>query len=252
MSIIYRQTDEISDMHRIVELEKIVWGLPDVDCVPVNVLRLSAHNGGLLLVAIDEHEIIGFSVSFPAKSGDVWLLWSHITGVHPAYQGKGIGTTLKQRQRHLARENGYSAIGWTFDPMQAANAHFNLNILKAIGRRYHLNFYGEMRDSINNTGLPSDRMEIYWPTDDNERLEEPDTDTAILSLINEQLQLTDVLEDEPDCIRIPIPNNPAARKKWQPVARAAFQLAFDKGYVATHFVRGQQQYADYIMDRNGD
>ena len=45
------------------------------------------------------------------------------------YQNKGVGARLKWAQRERALAKGGKLIKWTWDPMQARNAHFNLNRL---------------------------------------------------------------------------------------------------------------------------
>ena len=74
---------------------------------------------------------------------------SHITGVLPGLQSQGLGRLLKQHQREwaLAREVGH--ITWTFDPLVARNAHFNLRVLGARVTEYLVDHYGPMDDGVN-------------------------------------------------------------------------------------------------------
>src|SRR3546814_4199746 len=103
---------------------------------------------------------------------------SHIAGGLPQYQGRGIGRVLKQHQRDwaFAREAGH--ITWTFDPLIARNAHFNLRVLGARVTEYLVDQYGSMPDEINR-GIPTDRLLVTWalaappaPTPERDRSEE--------------------------------------------------------------------------------
>ncbi len=156
-----RVLDTISDFERVVDLEIAVWGLNPRDAVPASLIHASVVGGAVVIGAYDGDRLVGLAYAFPSWRGNKRLLWSHMTGVHPDYQGRGIGFSLKQAQRQWALEHGYRSIAWTFDPLQRGNAKFNLHLLGAKASIYHVDFYGEMADGIN-AGLPSDRLEVRW------------------------------------------------------------------------------------------
>ena len=128
-------------------------------------LNAIVHNGGCALCAEIDGQMVGFCFGFPAKRGDEIWLWSHMAGVRPEFQSKGIGFKLKQAQRQWALDQGYEIMGWTFDPLQRGNANFNFNKLGTTAKKYYINHYGEMKDSIN-AGLASDRLETIWQLND--------------------------------------------------------------------------------------
>lgn len=68
---------------------------------------------------------------------------------------------LKQHQRAWAFARDVGHITWTFDPLIARNAHFNLRVLGARVTEYLVNHYGEMDDGINR-GDESDRVMVSW------------------------------------------------------------------------------------------
>ncbi len=252
-----RQATSPADWHRIVELELRVWGLREIDAVPYHVLALSVHNGGLLLIAEDPtagDRVVGFAVAFPARREGVWVLWSHITGVDPAYQGRGIGRRLKLTQQEWTSKNGFPAIGWTFDPLQAANANFNLNVLGAEGVAYHHDFYGPMRDALNSFDLPSDRLEARWevaaqPTAPRS----PSGDGPVWFLVDVREGLPQLVADIPSgagrvAIRVPQHQGGADVEGWQTALRVAFQMALGAGYRACGFVR-DGGYPYYVLSR---
>ena len=161
MTIEYRVVDDPEELKAIVELQTVVWSMPASEAVPHNMMFAVIHGGGNVIRADLDGKLVGFSLGLAALHGDDRLLWSHMAGVVPAHQGKGIGTGVKFAQRRWALDHGYKVIAWTFDPLQRGNANFNLRILKATASVYHINFYGAMNDSIN-AGMPSDRMEAVW------------------------------------------------------------------------------------------
>jgi predicted GNAT superfamily acetyltransferase len=59
---------------------------------------------------------------------------------------------------------GIRLIVWTFDPLETRNAHFNLNRLGAIARKYLPNLYG-LTTSPLHLGIPTDRLWAEWQLD---------------------------------------------------------------------------------------
>lgn len=259
----YRATQSVEDMHRVVDLELTVWGLNPIDAVPVNVLAMTAHNGGMVIVAEDENDagaIVGFAVGFPARRGNRAVLWSHITGVRPDRQGEGIGRALKLKQREWAAQHGYDEVGWTFDPLQAGNANFNLNVLGAVAHRYYPNFYGQMADGINNKPLPSDRLEARWPVREAPT-PPPSTytnQTPVMFLVEQTpgQPTPNVLSMEEErtthverlAIQLPVGLPGADITGWQLAIRQAFQEAMLRGYQATRFER-EPTRCYYVLTR---
>ena len=159
--LVYRPLESISDLEQVTDLEITVWGVEPRNAVPAALMHASVLSGGVVMGAYDEGRIVGLSYALPARRSKKWMLWSHMTGVHPDYQGGGVGFGLKQAQRTWALKHGYNFISWTFDPLRRGNANFNLHLLGATACVYHADFYGEMTDAIN-VGLPSDRVEAQW------------------------------------------------------------------------------------------
>ena len=79
-----------------------------------------------------------------------------------------MGAQLKWAQRERALAEGRTFIKWTFEPMRARNAHFNLNRLGAVIREYAVNFYGTdyntsaAEKAAGVTGFDSDRLFASW------------------------------------------------------------------------------------------
>jgi predicted GNAT superfamily acetyltransferase len=226
-------------MQRIVELEIQVWGIHPRDSFPAHMLCLAHHHGGAVLIAEADNQLIGFSIGFPARRGDEIVLWSYITGVHPDWQGKGVGSTLKRTQRKWAGARGYNYIVWSFDPLQAGNANLNLNRLKAVARVYHENLYGVMNDEINR-GMRSDRLEAWWKVHNHDRFDASNTQPVFLVADQDGTPVSPATFPsdtfQPLAIAIPRSRN-VDRHAWQQSVRRAFRHAFLLGYEAHQFVR---------------
>jgi predicted GNAT superfamily acetyltransferase len=159
-----RDLTTIEDCRRVVELEKQVWGYRDgEDVVPVPVLIVTVKRGGILIGAFDPPErLIGFVYSFPALRNGRVTQWSHMLGVRASHRSAGVGFRLKVEQRHRARQMGLDLIEWTFDPLQAVNAHLNFRRLGALAGEYVENLYGSSSSSLHQ-GTPTDRLIVEWP-----------------------------------------------------------------------------------------
>jgi predicted GNAT superfamily acetyltransferase len=68
---------------------------------------------------------------------------------------------LKIAQRKAALKAGIDLIEWTFDPLQARNAYFNVVRLGAIARRYLADHYGPVASRLQHR-RPSDRLVAEW------------------------------------------------------------------------------------------
>lgn len=250
-SITYRVLTENVNLEAASHLEAVVWGWDVQFASPTNVMRVTALKGGLVLCAYDDREMIGMSWAFPARCDGKWVLWSHVAGVLPEYRRHGIGAGIKWAQRVWALENGYDQIRWTFDPLQAGNANFNLRILGATTYKIMENVYGVYDDALN-PGLPTDRFETVWKLNDPrvERLsrgemlqETPMPDATLLEYSGGVLHTGSVLES--DLLRAEIPanfsqlgrENPGLAREWQSALRLSLFDAFSRGYAVTDFIR---------------
>jgi predicted GNAT superfamily acetyltransferase len=162
----------IRELHRpehllaVQRLFEQVWrpAAGDPPPVTVSLLRALAHAGSYVVGAFAGTRMVGASAAFFSAPPDP-ALHSHITGVAPGGQHRGIGFALKVHQRAWALARGVPVIVWTFDPLVARNAWFNLAKLGALPTAYLEDFYGPMTDAIN-AGLASDRLLLTWRLDD--------------------------------------------------------------------------------------
>jgi predicted GNAT superfamily acetyltransferase len=193
--------------------------------------------GGFTLGAFVGEKLVGFVLSVPAFLRGEKAFYSHMTAVKPEFQSYGIGSKLKWAQREKALERGVKYIKWTFQPVQARNAFFNLEKLGAIVRHYEPNFYGTdyatSPEQTDKPGLDSDRLFAEWHL-------ESDKVNALAR--GEKFQETgDVLQ------KIEIPNNWNELVKTdlkkaiaeQERIKSEFQTAFARGLIAKGFERSE-------------
>ena len=168
-SIRVRDLRSLDDCRVVVDLQEAVWG-KDGETVPASVLLVSAKRGGILLGATapaagglePTEELVGFVWSMPGIRDDgTRSHWSHMLAVLPGFREQRLGERLKWEQRDRALVQGAQVIEWTFDPLQAANAHFNLQVLGAVGATYGVDVYGALAGPLHR-GTPTDRLIVEW------------------------------------------------------------------------------------------
>ena len=162
MDIAIRTLTNPDEWADIPKLEQAIWG--NDDPVPTSWMRVMVSLGGEVSVAFDPHqpgEFLGFTMSIGSCDAGGPFLYSHQAGVVPDHQGQGIGRILKYHQNAWAETAGYARIQWTFDPLRANNAYFNVAVLGADIVAYYPNYYGTMTSRLNR-GLPSDRVLCEW------------------------------------------------------------------------------------------
>ena len=149
---------ELADAERTRDVIEAVWG--DAQEIPRELIRALQLAGTVLLGGEADGELVGFVLGFPGISGGLHL-HSHMLGVVPSWQARGVGYALKLAQRAACLDAGIAEIRWTYDPLVYRNARFNLVKLRARGIRFLPAFYGEMTDRLNR-GDRSDRFEVSW------------------------------------------------------------------------------------------
>ena len=150
-----------SDVRAVELIIDQVWG-PD-QVAPSTLLRGIAHAGNTLLLALKSERPAGFTFGYLGWERSLHL-HSHMTAVSPGVTSLGVGYALKLAQRAACLEHGVTEIRWTYDPLVARNAYFNLVKLGASVIAFHPDFYLRMDDKIN-SGDRTDRFEVSWRLD---------------------------------------------------------------------------------------
>jgi len=153
------------DMTAVEELQRAVWPGSETDVVPAHIFIAAVHNGGMVIGAFVEEQLIGFVFGFPGlestPDGPRPKHCSHMMGIHPDHRDSGVGFALKRAQWQMVRHQGLDHITWTYDPLLSRNAYLNIAKLGAVCSTYRRSEYGDMRDGLN-AGLPSDRFQVDW------------------------------------------------------------------------------------------
>jgi predicted GNAT superfamily acetyltransferase len=152
----------LEDADRLLRVMVATWG--EHQLVPREMIRALADSGNIPYGAFRSDELVGYVLGWMALDGDGPHVHSHMLAVLPGSRSGGVGYALKLAQRAQALEAGYRVVRWTFDPLQARNAHFNLNKLGVLCDRFHRDFYGSMSDALNR-GDRSDRLVVRWDLD---------------------------------------------------------------------------------------
>ena len=157
-----RELSTEQELREALALQKTIWGWADIDLIPFRMFVVATKIGGQVLGAFAAERMVAFSLAIPGLKPDAKpYLHSHMLGVLPEYRNAGLGRSLKLRQKDDALARGLDLIEWTFDPLELKNAHFNLERLGAIVRRYARNQYGLSTSPLHG-GLPTDRCVAEW------------------------------------------------------------------------------------------
>jgi predicted GNAT superfamily acetyltransferase len=161
--MVIRSLTTLEDCREVAALERVVWGYTDAeDVVPPPVLIVSIKRGGILLGGFDAAgRMKGFVYSIPGIKNGRLIQWSHMLGVTEDARNTGLGRQLKLAQRDRALAMGIDLVEWTFDPMQALNAHLNFSKLGVVVEDYEENVYGESSSPLHQ-GSPTDRFVAEW------------------------------------------------------------------------------------------
>lgn len=274
----YRELRTIADCTAVVALEREIWG-PDYDeAVPAAILKVTVSRGAILIGAFEsDTDLVGFVYSLPSIVGDRRAQWSHKLGVAPRCRSGGVGRHLKLLQRERALRAGVDLIEWTFDPLNAVNAHLNIAKLGMTVNRYEEDFYGRTTVPVPLRAMPTDRFIGTW------RLRDPRVDERIARhadgrrqidptlgshaaeavpvvawLRSERgLECRDVaLDVDAPAVRVDIPigygdmslNQPACAWVWRLRTRDAFTSYFARGYRAVDFILDRRQgIGSYVL-----
>jgi predicted GNAT superfamily acetyltransferase len=157
----YRGLTTLAEFADVVELERRIWGPGYDEVVPVPILAVTVKRGGILIGAFHGDAMVGFVYSLPGLKHGKAMQWSHMLGVLDDDRSAGVGAKLKRLQRDRAAEMGLDLVEWTYDPMQALNAHLNFTKLGVVVEEYEENVYGTSTSPLH-AGNPTDRFVAEW------------------------------------------------------------------------------------------
>ncbi len=232
-----RECSTLDELAACVDLQREVFALPEIEISPVRHFVVTRNAGGFSLGAFAGGQLVGFVLSVPAFLRGEKAFYSHMTAVRDGYQGTGIGARLKWAQRKRAMSAGVTVIKWTFEPVKARNAFFNLEKLGAIVTEYHENFYGTDYSTSpdQKIGLASDRLFAEWHLDSDkvERLSSGEKFTQS----GDPAARIFVPADWSELVK-----DPQKALNEQLRVRGEFQASFARGLVGRGFVRGDEPH----------
>ena len=246
--IVIRECVTVEELDACVHLQRDVFALPDLEISPRRHLIVSRQAGGWSLGAFEENRLVGFVHHLAAIRNDEVFGYSHMMAVDREYQNKGVGARLKWAQRERALEEGRSFIKWTWDPMQARNAYFNLNRLGVIVSEYAANFYGTdyPKSPPEDDGLDSDRLFAGWYIR-SERVSSLAPGVARKAHEDELNPSLEIIIP-PDWSGLVKSDRDAAREE-QVRVRREFKKAFSEGLICTAFRRDAERPAYLLFEK---
>jgi predicted GNAT superfamily acetyltransferase len=269
MAVHIRDLHSLDDFRAVVALEQEIWGYSDLgDVVTVPVFIITVKRGGILIGAFDDDgRMVGFAFSLVGIKNGKPTQWSHMMGVVTEHRRTGLGRSLKMAQRERAIAAGFDLMEWTFDPLQALNAHLNFSTLGVVCSEYARNVYGESTSQLHR-GTPTDRFVVEWhlrePHVERRLSREEDTpltlravEAADAPVLNQTMAAGKWLRTAPgdltiDSRRVWVEIPPAFTEmqqdasalalEWRHHTRDVFETYFGRGYRAVDFDLGRRRY----------
>jgi predicted GNAT superfamily acetyltransferase len=236
---------DLTGAQALSDVIRATWG--DWSVPPPEFIRAIQASGNVPVgaVSVEDASLVGFALGFLGPDQQGIHLHSHMLAVIPGRRSGGIGYALKLAQRAAALDAGVHVARWTFDPLQARNAYFNITKLGTAADRFHRHFYGDMGDTLN-AGDRSDRLEARWDLD-----REPGRAPADPKDPFEVLGVTGdgapgpVLEPQggPAVVRVPEDygalrsSNREVARGWRDAMAEALEACIGAGLEATGFLR---------------
>jgi predicted GNAT superfamily acetyltransferase len=253
----------VQDMDDAASAARVVAAVWGEDILDPALLWAMTFAGNVAMLARRGPDVVGFVMGFLGTDGGLHL-HSHILGVLPEHRSAGVGHALKLAQRAACLERGVDEIRWTYDPLVARNARFNLVKLGTVATRMLPHFYGDMRDAVNR-GDRSDRFEVRWRLR-SERAERAIRAEAPSPSGGPTLLVAEGPADAPVPVatgeaavpgsRVAVPRDyhalrarePGLADRWRSAAAAAFADCFEAGLAGTWF--GPD--GGYVFDAEGE
>ena len=277
MTITIQPVTTIEQCHHVNTIEHAAWG--STSHMPDHLMITVARHHGVVLIAYDDDFPVGFCLSFVSfvdgAAGRHLKHHSHMAGVIPAYQGKGIGEQIKLKQRDHVLQQGIDLMTWTFDPLETRNGRLNLHKLGAVCNTYKRNVYGMMNDAIN-AGILTDRFQVDWWLDSTHVEQHKSAEFAYRSRSeweSEGVKLVNSAEttnahpypqsdnlalfERENKLLLAVPSNFQAVKRadlqnaiaWRTHTRKLFEAAFAQNFTATDLIY-EPHLSYYLLEKN--
>jgi predicted GNAT superfamily acetyltransferase len=240
-----RVLTELDDARAVSDVIRATWG--DWSVPPPEFIRAlqASGNAPIGAVSLEDGSVMGFALGFLGPDEEGIHLHSHMLAVQPDRRSAGLGYALKLAQRAAALDAGVRVARWTFDPLQARNAYFNIAKLGTAADRFHRHFYGDMGDALN-AGDRSDRLEARWELEAEPGRPRPELrDPFVVLGPGDGGRPSPVREPKGEPAAVWVPgdyaslraSDPESALAWRDAVAVAIEACLGAGLEATGFLR---------------
>jgi predicted GNAT superfamily acetyltransferase len=262
--ITFRSFTSLADFAACVELQRVTWGRSFSDVVPLSILKVTQKAGGIAAGAYSpEGRLLAFVYGLAGHREGRLFHWSHMLAVDPAARDLGLGTRLKLYQREILLASDIEEVRWTFDPLEARNAHLNFNHLGAEVAEYVEDMYAGEEGSELFAGIGTDRFILSWKiagervaralADRRAGAAEPFRAAPVANpgaMIGELPVAPRVRVEIPRSIQDLKAARPDAAPSWRESTRRAFEGYLAQGYRIEAFYCDVDQRCFYGLERD--
>jgi predicted GNAT superfamily acetyltransferase len=258
-----REFESLEEYQACVAFQEETWGHGFSERVPGAILRVGQKIGGVSAGAFEPTgRMVGFVFGLTGVRGGKLVHWSDMLAVVPEWRNRQLGERLKQYQADFVRALGVRTMLWTYDPLVARNAHFNINRLRAFPADYVPDMYGSNTGSTLHGALPTDRFVIAWDLERAPKLPPgndapvPDDDRLpLLDPLDASCAPTCVAAGDADTVRVQVPadshalthGSPELAGRWRYAVRETVVPLMANGYRVVRFVRARGEALPYYV-----
>lgn len=248
LPITIRPLTTLADFQDCVRLQEETWGAGFSERVPSAILRVGQLIGGVTAGAFDGDRMVGFVFGLTGVRDGELVHWSDMLAVREAYRSQHVGQALKAYQRERVRALGVRVMLWTYDPLVARNAYFNICRLGARPTDYVPDMYGSNTGSALHGALPTDRFIVRWDLDAASPIQATSPGEVSLPLVDPlDAHGGPTFAGVPNApaVRVQIPSDvdtlrqhdPRALLAWRLTVREAVTALLARGYRVSGFSR---------------
>ena len=229
-----------AEMEACVSLQRTTWGADFQETVPPAIQWVAQQTGGIASGAFAaDGTLLGFVFGISGVRDGRLVHWSDMLAVHPDARGLGLGIALKLHQRELLLARGIEIVHWTFDPLEARNAHINFRRLGIVAREYMRDVYGDTGSDLH-AGIGTDRLLAEW--------------RIASARVTARIAGSDDPSPPAEAARIRVPldiqslkrSDPAAARAQRTLTRAAFEDYLGRGWIVADAVKGDDSL-EYLL-----
>jgi predicted GNAT superfamily acetyltransferase len=265
-----RRLASLAEFLEACAIQEETWGVGFSERVPAAILNVAQRIGGVTAGAFNaDGRMLGFVFGMTGVKDGRLAHWSDMLAVRVEARGHHLGDRLKHFQRECCLEIGVETMHWTFDPLVARNAHFNINRLGASASEYVPDMYGDNTGSSLHGQMPTDRLIATWSlraapalggvAKQDGKSHDPRLEGATLVTAVSRAGVPSFV-DRPDArlVLVQLPRDiqavrsadPQLALSWRYATREAITTYLERGYSVTGFHRGaDDELPAYLLSR---